>query len=195
MGYWGEYVVVRSDRPALEIAVLSDGRCREGHEIGLCDVGSFGDGWQVLSVCHALPGSPPETVRQLGEETGAPALSCYILDDDTGLIHGWSREGGSWRTWFHPKLAADYEMPSHICYEDETGMPSTAYLAAWEAAHSQIVDGMPARATQMAAWATEAGWTPDGAVLLNELLSDEIGFAQAQFQVLLAAMGAPGAGP
>ncbi|MGW0665192.1 hypothetical protein [Streptodolium elevatio] len=192
MGYWGEFVVVRSERSARELDPLNGGLCRRGHEDCLGSERAYGDAWQIVPVEHGVPGETAETVRRLGEQTGAPALICYVLDSDAGLVHGWSARGGPWQTWFRPQYAAEYELPVDLCYEDETGMPATAYTAAWNAEHDRLVREMPGHARRVAAWAVEAGWSPDVDAVHHALIHDEPGWAEEQFhRQLLAAMGAP----
>lgn len=191
MGYWGEFVVVRSERSARQLDPLSHGFCRRGHDECIGFERERDDAWQVVPVRHGLPGTTEETVRRLAEQTGAPALICYVFDSDTGLLHGWSQAGGPWRTWFRPQFAAEYEVATDISYEDETGMPSTAYQAAWDEELDRIVRDMPEHTRRLATWATHAGWTPDPDAVYRALMRDDRGFAEEQFGELLDALGAP----
>ncbi|MFF7249934.1 hypothetical protein ACFZBU_39295 [Embleya sp. NPDC008237] len=191
MGFWGEYVVARSGRSLSELEPLSAGVCRDGDEGCVGVPRAHGDGWQTVVVRHGLPGHTPQTLRTLVERTGRPALVVYICDSDTGFVQGWSDGAGLFETWYTPELAADYEVPNDICYEDETGMPGTAYQAAWDAAHSRIRDEMPQRAREACTWAVAAGWRPEPAKVLEILSADCIEFAEHHFFELLRAMGLP----
>ncbi|WP_406290486.1 hypothetical protein [Embleya sp. NBC_00896] len=125
------------------------------------------------------------TAWAFGESTWWPAAAsrCGTWNQ------GWSARGGLFGTWFTPELAADYEVPSSICYEDETGMPSTAYQAAWDSAHDRIVGEMPQRARDACAWAEASGWRPEPPKVLEILLADRIESAEHHFFELLRAMG------
>jgi hypothetical protein len=193
MGFWGEYVVARSEKPLLELESLGGGICRNGHDSCANCPSAHGDEWQTLVIHHGLPGETPETLKALAAETGHPALMVYICDSDTGYVQGWSAQGGLFGTWFTPKLAAEYEVPTSISYEDETGMPSTAFQAAWDSAHSRIVGEMPQRARDACTWAEASGWRPEPPKVLEILLADRIESAERHFFELLCALGLPSA--
>lgn len=192
MGFWGEFVVARSNEPLVELEPLSAGVCLDGHDSCIDCLRAHGhDGWQTVAVHHGLPGRTSDTLRAIAAQTGFPSLIVYICDSDTGRIQGWSAKGGLFATWFTPGLAAEYEVPSGIVYEDETGMPSTAYQAAWDSAHTRIVGEMPQRARDACTWAEASGWNPDPDKVLEILLADRIEFAEHHFFELLRAMGLP----
>lgn len=194
VGFWGEYVVARGDRPLPDLEPFNAGVCREDHDYCIGDPVVHGGGWQTVVVHHGLPGNRAQTLQALATRTGHPALAVYICDSDTGYVEGWSSRNGLFASWFRPRFAAEYEVPHDVCFEDETGMPSTAYRAAWDAAHARIVTAMPRVARDACAWARASGWRPDPEKVLGNLLDDSDGFAEHRFFELLHAMGLPTVG-
>ncbi|GAA4959002.1 hypothetical protein GCM10023205_22280 [Yinghuangia aomiensis] len=63
--------------------------------------------------------------------------------------------------------------------------------AAFDAAEARIRAELPERARQAAAWAEEAGLTPDPDAVLAAMQEDET-FAEDLFFSVLAALGVPG---
>jgi hypothetical protein len=99
MGYWGYYVVARSERPLTELDALAGAR-------GLTRRTTAADGWQVW----ACPGGADGVgnMNTLARETGSPALFGYVMDSDCVVVEAAAPESGAWTTCLARTAMAAY---------------------------------------------------------------------------------------
>lgn len=103
MGYWGYYVVGRSERPLAELDALA------GAAGGMRLRTSAAGGWQVWE----YP-SGDEDARGVGNmntlalETGAPALFGYVMGSDCVVVEAAGPESGAWTTCLARGAMAEY---------------------------------------------------------------------------------------
>lgn len=146
MGYWGYFVVGRSERPLGELEVLAG-----VEELVLRE--SAPDGWQVWE--YASGEGDVGNMNDLARLTGAPALFGYVMDSDCVVLEAAAPESGAWTTCLAraamaARLGADKE---GLTLEDYFLEPRDA-------------------AERAAAWAEEAGHPVDAAPLLDVLTAD-----------------------
>ncbi|WP_433721605.1 hypothetical protein ACQP2Y_40380 [Actinoplanes sp. CA-051413] len=148
MGYTGRIVIVRSAEPLTALA---------GADV--LNESSYAGGWRAAQ----LDGDLRDALRMLVAETGAPAITAFILDSDVADVEAATPAGGYWHVYLHPEKAADY------------GAPELGQTAA--------------EVTELAlAWAAEAGLTADGEAVRTALDAANV-FAEETFYELLAALG------
>ncbi|MFF9982911.1 hypothetical protein [Streptomyces erythrochromogenes] len=73
MGFTGELVFGRSERPLLEAPVF--GGAQEGDGGRITSWPPRPGGWQTLQFHRSLPGDPEAALRAVVEQTGAPPAS------------------------------------------------------------------------------------------------------------------------
>lgn len=94
MGYWGYYVVARSERPLKELRALAG----VADELTLLEERP-GD-WQIWE----CPGGTGDQTRDVGSmnvlaaETRAPALFAYVMDSRCAVIEAAAPDAGAWTT-------------------------------------------------------------------------------------------------
>ncbi|MEU8980066.1 hypothetical protein [Streptomyces sp. NPDC048309] len=145
MGYWGYYVVGRSERPLAELDALAEA----GGGGGLVLRTTAPDGWQVWE----YPSGQGEmgNMTTLARETGAPALFGYVMDSDCVAVEAAAPDGGAWTACLAREAMARY-----VGGEGELGVDD--YFLE------------PADAVDWAvAWAAEAGHTVPAQPLLGVL--------------------------
>ena len=148
MGYTGRIVVARSSAPLTAPA-----------DAEVLNESSYAGGWRATQLDGDLRNALPTLVAQ----TGAPAITAFILDSDVADVEAATPAGGYWHVYLHPKKAADYGAP-------ELGQT-------------------PAEVFEQAlAWAAEAGLTADGEAVRTALDATNV-FAEETFYELLAALG------
>ncbi|MEU6821548.1 hypothetical protein ABZ921_13025 [Streptomyces atriruber] len=143
MGYWGYYVVGRSERPLVELKAVAGLR----DELTLLD--RRPDGWQVWEV----PGNGERDVgnmNTLALESGAPALFGYVMDSACVIVEAAAPESGAWTTCLARRAMAGYLGGSELTVEDYFLEPRDA-------------------AERAVAWAAESGRTVPPGPLLDVL--------------------------
>ncbi|MCC9709273.1 hypothetical protein E4N62_30900 [Streptomyces sp. MNU76] len=111
MGYWGYYVVGRSERPLAELDALA-----EAEALTLCVTAD--DGWQIWAYPTGAPGVEAAggsgstgdvgNMNTLARETGAPALFGYVMDSDCVVVEAAAPESGAWTTCLARRAMAAY---------------------------------------------------------------------------------------
>jgi len=91
MGYWGYYVVGRSERPLAELDALTG-------TSGMVLLSSAPDGWQVWEYPGGDGDGDVGSMNTLARETGAPALFGYVLDSECVIVEAAAPESGAWTT-------------------------------------------------------------------------------------------------
>ncbi|MFD6415088.1 hypothetical protein [Streptomyces sp. NPDC060194] len=127
MGYWGYYVVARSERALNELDALAG--VREGltlHE-------RRADGWQVWE--HPSRPDVPDVgdMNKLAQETGAPALFGFVMDSACVVVEAAAPETGGWNAALARDAMGDYLAPEGPGVEDLFLSPEDAAerAAAW----------------------------------------------------------------
>ncbi|MFI6338567.1 hypothetical protein [Streptomyces sp. NPDC050535] len=146
MGYWGYYVVGRSERPLAELDALSGAS-------GLVPLTTGPDGWQVWE--YPSGDGDIGSMNTLSQETGAPALFGYVMDSDCVVVEAAAPESGAWTTCLARTAMVRY------LGDGEEGLSVDDYFL-------EPADA----ATRAVAWAAEAGHTVVAEPLLHVLTAD-----------------------
>ncbi|MEU2564046.1 hypothetical protein ABZ626_32675 [Streptomyces longispororuber] len=163
MGYWGYYVVGRSERPLGECAALAGVR----GELALLE--RRPDGWQVWE-CPSKDSTDVGNMNALAGETGAPALFGYVMGSDCVIVEAAAPESGAWTTCLARDATAHYLADGELTLEDYFLDPRDA-------------------AERAVAWAAEAGRRARSAALLDVLTADPEPSAEQLFFRLLDRLG------
>ncbi|NNN31621.1 hypothetical protein HLK59_14855 [Streptomyces sp. S3(2020)] len=99
MGYWGYFVVGRSERPLGELDALA------GAE-GLTLRAEASGGWQVWE--YPSGEGDVGSMNSLARETGAPALFGYVMDSDCVVVEAAGPQSGAWTTCLARTAMARY---------------------------------------------------------------------------------------
>ncbi|MPY62659.1 hypothetical protein [Streptomyces spongiae] len=91
MGYWGYYVVGRSERPLVELDALARAE-------GMSLLSTADDGWQVWEYPNQDGSGDVGSMHALARETGAPALFGYVMDSACVVVEAAAPESGGWTT-------------------------------------------------------------------------------------------------
>ncbi|MFF4631786.1 hypothetical protein [Streptomyces griseorubiginosus] len=172
MGYWGYFVVGRSERPLDGLDALA------GVE-GLVLRESAPDGWQVWE--YASGEGEVGNMNSLARETGSPALFGYVMDSASVVVEAAGPESGGWTTCLARGamaryLGADDSDDSGDSHRDRLALDDY-FLEPGDAA---------ARAV---AWAAEAGHVVAEEPLLDVLTSEPDPLAENLFFRMLDRLG------
>ncbi|MHA5052637.1 hypothetical protein [Streptomyces sp. SD15] len=146
MGYWGYYVVGRSERPLAELDALADAD-------GMVLRTTAPDGWQVWE--YPSGDGDVGSMNTLAGETGAPALFGYVMDSDCVVVEAAAPESGTWTTCLARAAMAGY------LGAGEQGLTVDDYFLEPSDAAERAVT-----------WAAEAGRTVVAGPLLEVLTAD-----------------------
>ncbi|MFK4067331.1 hypothetical protein [Streptomyces sp. NPDC029674] len=167
MGYWGYYVVGRSERPLAELSVLSRGAGLRD-ELTLLD--RRPDGWQVWEVPGGDGTRDVGNMNTFARETGAPALFGYVLDSACVIVEAAAPESGAWTTCLARRAMADYLGDTDLTVDDYFLEPRDA-------------------AQRAVAWAAESGRTVPAGPLFDVLNAKAEPSAEQLFFRLLDRLG------
>jgi hypothetical protein len=202
MGFWGTFLVARSDRPLPELAGVRDLADRiDWHGTGR-------DGWQVVQLHRGPEGwAPPMTgadgreqlLESVLAQTGRPVLAGIVLASDGAQVIGYSPRSGRWSGWLMLERLVDYlgsPYTDRLEVDEDEDLPDdldefwqTRYREACRPLYD-LVPPADTAAPHAVAWAVEAGRTPDPA-RVEAVLAGGATFAEDQFLKLLAALGLP----
>ena len=202
MGYWGTFIVARSDQPVMQL----DGLKAAADMVSWQRAG--GDGWQVAQIHRgpdgwdspALPAEWERLLASVVEQTGHPVLAAVVLDSDGAQLIGYAPGTGRWGGWLMLDRIVAYLDPAALpyVYEDENGETQVDegedYQRRFRVARERLYQvGPPARiAAQLAVrWAGEAGYSPGVEAVAAVLAGHEV-FAEDLFFRLLDVLGLPG---
>ena len=146
MGYWGYFVVGRSERPLGELGALA------GAE-GMRPLTSAAGGWQVWEYASGI--GDVGSMNALAAETGAPALFGYVMGGDCVVVEAAAPESGAWTTCLARAAMAGY------LGADKEGLTLEDYFLEPRDAAERAV-----------AWAAEAGHAVNAGPLLDVLIAD-----------------------
>ncbi|GAA3792724.1 hypothetical protein ACFS5L_12330 [Streptomyces phyllanthi] len=135
MGYWGYYVVGRSEGPLAELDALAGAR-------GMSPLTTADDGWQVWEYPNQDGSGDVGSMHALARETGAPALFGYVMGGDCVVIEAAGPESGGWTTCLAREAMAGY-----LDGNDDGLTVEDYFLEPGDAAERAV------------AWAAEAGHT------------------------------------
>jgi hypothetical protein len=166
MGFWGSFVLCRTDAALDEVAAIAS------RDEGLEEADHLGGGWQVGRYSGSfLADDADGMLNDLIAETGAPALTGFVLDSDCIDVHGRGSRSGHWHACLARASMARYVKEDGVDFD-------------WEFLRPQ------AAADRAAAWAREARLDPDEPALLD-VFSRPDGdlFAEPLFYALIRALG------
>jgi hypothetical protein len=139
MGYWGYYVVGRSEQSLDELSAVAGVR----GELSL--LVRRDDGWQVWEV----PGGDGErdvgSMNTLALETGSPALFGYVMDSDCVVVEAAAPESGAWTTCLARDAMAGYLGDDGLSLDDYFLEPRDAAARAvtWASESGKAVPAGP----------------------------------------------------
>ena len=166
MGLWGSFVVGRAAVPLPELTAVAE------RSEGIEDHQSYADGWQVGQYPGPeLAHDAAALLTEVAAETGAPALTGFVLDSDTIVVEGYSEPHGYWRACLVRHAMQGY------CEDDGEDFDA--------------VYPTPEQATGAALrWAGDAGLTPDPDAVRETFQVEQVDlFAEGLFFELLHALG------
>lgn len=205
MGFWGTYIVARTDQPLPELPAM---RPSAGSVLWH---GRGPGGWQAVQVHRGpagwesseLPARWESTLTALMEEAGHPVLAAVILDSDGAQLIGYSPVAGRWGGWLMPDRIIGHIIPDAwpemLSWDEDAGRPvmedehSEGYRRRYQAALDRlhaVGPAAPGAAPLGVAWASEAGLHPDPAAV-QAALEAEGTFCEDVLFDLLAALGVP----
>ncbi|WP_406442824.1 hypothetical protein OHB14_28150 [Streptomyces sp. NBC_01613] len=163
MGYWGYFVVGRSERPLAELDALAGAK-------GMEPRAEAPGGWQVWE----YPSGDGEVgnMNVLAAQTGAPALFGYVMDSASVVVEAAAPESGAWTT-----CLARAAMAGYLGDGNEGRTLDDYFLQPRDAADRAVV------------WAAEAGHEIDAGPLLDVLTADADPLAENLFFRLLDRLG------
>lgn len=166
MGFWGSFVLCRTEQPLDEIEIIND------RDEGLEWSSSFESGWQVgqypgnyiLDDARAL-------LEDLARLTGAPALIGFVLDSDCIDLRAYAPESGYFTACLDRESMAGYMADDGAVLADRFLPPDAAVSKA-------------------STWANAAGLDPDRDALVRLFTTAEADpFAEDLFFELVTALG------
>ncbi|MFE6906819.1 hypothetical protein [Streptomyces erythrochromogenes] len=170
MGFTGELVFGRSERPLLEAPVFGGAQEDDGGRITSWPPRP--GGWQTLQFHRSLPGDPEAVLRAVVEQTGAPACIATVHDSDVALVMGLEPGGDRWDAWLNLKTAA--AMTDRPLAELDARVPEDAAGALCWARHAGFAESIDAPAVEAVLRSHE----PFAEELFDTLL-DHLGFPPA----------------
>lgn len=176
MGYWGYYVVARSERPLGELTALSSVR-----EV-LQPLDRRRDGWQVWE-CPSPPGQQPQPemgdMNSLARETGRPALFGYVMDSTCVVMEAAAPDSGTWTACLgREAIAARLGLGDPAAGHGSDGLTVDDYFLPPEEAADRAVG-----------WSVEAGAQAVRARLLGLLRHEPEASAEHSFFRFLDRLG------
>jgi hypothetical protein len=183
VGYWGDFVLARSDRPLAELPpFLARPGCSDEDEDCLHMCAERSGGWQTAQVCHFLPGGNYGWwLGELAGVTGFPVMIGSVADSGTCQVRGLAPSGDGWETFLAPERAAEEGLLDDDEDADDEG----------EDAAQRLLDAVPGTADQIARWAAEAGFRADAERIRRILVREADPFVEDIFFELIDACGLP----
>lgn len=190
MGFWGHFIVARSERPLLEAPVF-DGLGRDGRAAAHTLWPRPG-GWQTLQL--DLDSWNVSRLPALVASTGAPACTAWFYDSDMAHLTGLGTDGRQWEAWLHPDVAAQLRVEDPEDMDDSSvWWSSPEFAEAARLIRAELDAEVPDVAANAIAWAASAGVGVADRARIEEVLRSEEGLAEDVFFDLLDALGFPAA--
>jgi hypothetical protein len=157
VGYTGRILVARSEQPLAEWKLLGD--------TDVLDESVYPGGWRSAQLDGDMPAGLEalEALEALVVETGAPALSAFVLFSDLADVQALTPGGVTWHTYLHEELAREYGGPE---------LPQSA---------DEVLAGA-------LAWSAEAGLTADPETVWAALAAKNV-TAEDSLWALVTALG------
>jgi hypothetical protein len=171
MGFWGTFLVARSDRPLPEL----DGVRELAEHLGWHGVGR--DGWQAVQLHRAprhwqLPMTGTDGREQLLEslqsQTGWPVLAGIVAASDGAQVIGYSPRAGRWSGWLMLETLVGYLGSPYtdcLAVEEDEELPDDDEF--WQDRYREacrplyeLAPPPGIAAPRAVAWAKEAGCAP-----------------------------------
>ncbi|MBR7834416.1 hypothetical protein KDL01_14165 [Actinospica durhamensis] len=191
MGFSGQYVFGRSERPLLEAPVFDAIRPPWGD--GACELWPRPGGWQTLQLRAEQWGS--EELAALVEWTGAPACFAAIFDSDVADVVGLCPDGREWQTVLGLEIAAEMgigQLDTHDTHDTLELLGTPEYAQACAARQAELEEAVPACARAAIAWASAAGVaTAAQQSAIEAVLRAHEVFVEEGFIALIDALGFP----
>ncbi|MGW2863640.1 hypothetical protein [Streptomyces sp. NPDC001205] len=190
MGFSGDLVFGRSERPLLEAPVFD--RARGGGERISSWWPRLG-GWQTLQFPSGALTDLDEVLQAVGTWTGAPACVASVFDSDIAWVAGLGPDATCWEACLGLDMAAGEwaDVPDDV--DDASLWVLTPEFAEAVSRKRAELDGkVPSAARGALAWARAAGFgqAAETAAIEGVLRSGET-FAEDLFDTLLDRLGFP----
>ncbi|MFB7225712.1 hypothetical protein [Streptomyces sp. NPDC056227] len=189
MGFSGELVFGRSDRPLLEAPVFEGIHGRDTVHVNWPRAG----GWQTLQFDDDVIKNPEATLRVLVEWTGAPACVTSVYDSDVAIVKGLGSGVELWGTCLNLEKAAELwaEVPDDVDDMSEW-IITPAFAEAVDRKRSELDAQVPGDARGALDWARFAGFGHSvAAASIEEVLRSREVFVEDLFDELLDRLGFP----
>lgn len=132
MGFFGTFVVARSERPLAGLPVFGDqGLPSDWQAAGAA-------GWQIVQAHRNV-----EDGAAIADATGAPVLLMHVLDSDLLVVEAYGVPGVRWGCAIPEDMAVDYDAPEGLIADPEELTPRAV---AWAEAAGLRPDAAAVRA-------------------------------------------------
>lgn len=190
MGFSGQFVFARSDRPLLEAEAFDVLRPPWGD--GAHELWPRPGGWQMLQFSDDRWG--PEQLPALVEWSDAPVCFAMVYDSDVAHVVGLAPGGREWKAVLGLEVAAETGIgrPQDLYEDDLEWIESPQYAEAVAAERAALEAAVPAAAEAAIAWAAAAGvatMATQGAI--EAVLRSHEVFVEDSFIALIDALGFP----
>lgn len=190
MGFSGQFVFGRCDRPLLEAPAFDAVRPPWGN--GAHELWARPGGWQTLQFREGRWGL--DELRALVEWSGAPACFAMVYDSEVAEIAGLAPDGREWEAVLGVEIAAQMgvERPPGL-RDDLEWIESPQYADAVAARRAELEASVPTAAAAAIAWAGTAGVAAAEQGVVEEVLRSREVFVEDSFIALIDALGFPAA--
>jgi hypothetical protein len=155
MGFWGSFVLVRGERPPVDLEAFApfEDLAESAEAVGA-------DGWYLVRMTGLHEMDMVDLLPKLIKETGRPVLSATIADSGWAVVYGLAPRCGVWETCLHHERAAQEGL-------DTSPRPSAAI------------------AERAVEWAREAGFSNiEPAAVLPAMEREEVVVEEVVFHLL-----------
>ena len=183
MGFTGDFVIARSERPLLDLQAFADGGtvCGDGDGIDCFRFCGPREGfWQTLQIHHGLE-KDRQWLQALVDETGSPVMIASVHDSDLCEVRGLAPRRNPWSVTLDPRAVVNYDIPA--------GANPTS--AEFEGMLDRYRAEMPTAANAIIQWSIAAGLEADADRLAEVLTRRADPFVEDLFFDLLETAGLP----
>lgn len=195
MGFSGDVIFGRSDRPLLEAPVFGSIRQEAGGTVR--SWWPRRGGWQTLQFDHGLTAHPDAVLPAVVEWTGTAACFVSVHDSDVALVTGTAPGGKWWEACLNlePAAALWAEEPEDV---DDTSLwaDTPGFAEAVRLKRAELESKVTSSAEGALTWAAAAGFGHGTEVTsIEELLRSREVFVEDLLTALLDGLGFPAAAP